>query len=352
MPPRFLIYGATGYTGKLIARTARERGLPAVLGGRDAAKVTAVAKRLGLEGRAFPLDDPWRLVEALRDVDLVLNAAGPFSVTAPPLVDACLRTGTHYLDVAGELGVFEALHCRDEEARARKVMLLPGAGINVVASDCLAAYALQRLPSAVRLRIGISRTPFISRGSLTTVAALAADEVVVCRGGRLARVPLGSLEHEFDYHRGPRSSTALSWPDVLTASLSTGIPDVEAYVQIDPRQRALLPLARGTAWMWKSSLGQALLRADASLLAEGPSYEDQKTRRRSVVVEVEDASGARLCARLRTPEGYWFSALSSLAIVERALTGEIAAGFQTPARAYGADLVLPLDGVEREDLRA
>jgi short subunit dehydrogenase-like uncharacterized protein len=352
MPARLLIYGATGYSGKLLARTARERGLAAVLAGRNGAKVNPLARSLGLEGRVFSLEDPWRLAEALRDVDLVLNAAGPFSATAPLLADACLRTGTHYLDLAGEIAVFESLQRRDGEARARQVMLLPGVGINVVASDCLAAHAMKRLPTADRLRIGISRTTLVSRGSLGTIAALASDRVVVRRGGRLAEVPLGEIEHEFDYGRGPRSSMALSWADVFTAGLTTGVDDVAAFVQIDPWQRGLLPIARGTAWLWKSAPGQALARAQTALLAEGPSLEDQKTHRRAVVVEAEDRSGARVCARLRTPEGYWFSTLSSLAIAERALAGEVNPGFQTPARVYGADLVLQLDGVYRDELPA
>lgn len=350
MSSRFLIYGATGYSGKLIARTAMERALPAVVAGRDGPKIAALAQRLGLEGRAVGLDDSWRLEDALRDVDVVLNAAGPFARTASPLVDACLRTGTHYLDIAGEIGVFAEIRRRDAAARERGVMLMPGVGINVVASDCLAAHVVERLPGADRLRIGISRTPYVSPGSLQTVATLLADRVAVCRGGHLEEVPLGALEHDFDYGSGPCSSTALSWPDLFTAWLSTGVGDVEAYVQVEPWQRALLPLARASLSMWSSVWSQALLAVEALPLPEGPSYEDQKKGRRAVVVEAENRRGGRACARLRTPEGYWFSALASLAVVERVLAGQVEPGFKTPAQVYGAGLVLEIDGVYRDDL--
>jgi len=345
-----LIYGATGYTGKLLAQTAKQRNLPAIVAGRNQAAVTALAQRLGLEGRTASLDQSDRLDDLLRGVAVLLNAAGPFAVTAPILVEACLRTGTHYLDVAGEIGVFERLHRCDDAARGRGVMLMPGVGINVVASDCLAAHVTNRLPAADRLAIGISRTLHISRGSLASMASLVDDRVVVCRDRTLVRVPVGSLERHFDFGRGPSSSTAMSWPDVFTAHLTTGIANVEAYVQIDSLQRSLLQFARSSAWIWQSSIARALLNGDATLLPEGPSYEDQKTRRRAIVVVAEDGRGTRVCSRLRTPEGYWFTALSALALAERVLSGEIAAGFQTPARIYGADFVLGLDGVYRDEL--
>src|SRR5215210_6957283 len=101
MAKTFLIYGANGYTGELIARTAAERGLKPILAGRSQIKVEALAKELGLTARSFSLEDKKSLEYTLKEVDFVLHCAGPFSLTAKPMVEACLRLGKHYLDITG-----------------------------------------------------------------------------------------------------------------------------------------------------------------------------------------------------------------------------------------------------------
>ena len=104
-----LIYGANGYTGRLIAKAARDRGARPILAGRNLDKVKRVAEPLGLSARAFDLGDPARIDAAIKDVSVVLCAAGPFSATSRPLADACLRNRVHYLDITGEIDIFEAL---------------------------------------------------------------------------------------------------------------------------------------------------------------------------------------------------------------------------------------------------
>src|SRR5271170_2808124 len=99
----WMIYGAAGYTGTLIARHAHERGHRPLLAGRNATAITALAEHLDLPRRALALDD----------VDLVLNAAGPFLHTAAPLAEACLAAGVHYVDIGNELQVFRALYAMD-----------------------------------------------------------------------------------------------------------------------------------------------------------------------------------------------------------------------------------------------
>src|SRR5688500_7320693 len=101
----FLLYGATGYTGSLIARAAVAAGLRPVLAGRDAAALAGLAAALGLEHRAFGLDDPAAVDRGLRGAAAVLHCAGPFSHASRPVADACLRGATHYLDLTGEVAV-------------------------------------------------------------------------------------------------------------------------------------------------------------------------------------------------------------------------------------------------------
>ena len=148
-----LIYGATGYTGKLIAKVAADQGARPILAGRNLAKVNAVARPLGLNARAFDLGDRARMDAAIKSVSVVLNVAGPFSATSRPVAGACLRNRVHYLDITGEIEVFEALAARDAEAKARGVMLLPGVGFDVVPSDCLVAHLKRRLPDANDLNL-------------------------------------------------------------------------------------------------------------------------------------------------------------------------------------------------------
>lgn len=150
----FIIYGANGYTGALIAREAVRRGMRPILAGRRADSIAGLAGELGLQHRAFSLDTRAKLDDAIRGNALVLHCAGPFKHTSRPMADACLRVGTHYLDITGEEQVFEMLAARDAEAKAARVVLFPGVGFDVVPSDCLAAHLKRRLPSATRLALG------------------------------------------------------------------------------------------------------------------------------------------------------------------------------------------------------
>jgi short subunit dehydrogenase-like uncharacterized protein len=106
----WMIYGANGYTGELIAREAKKRGASPILAGRDAAKIAKLATDLSLPSKVFSLDKPPDIVAALEGIGLVLNCAGPFSKTANPLMQACLVAKTHYLDITGEIDVLEGAH--------------------------------------------------------------------------------------------------------------------------------------------------------------------------------------------------------------------------------------------------
>jgi len=347
MSKRFLIYGANGYTGELIARMATARGQRPVLAGRSAAAVGALAAGLGLESRAFALDDPAAVDAGLDGISIVLHCAGPFSRTSRPMAEACLRTRTHYLDITGEIPVFEALAARDAEAVAAGVMLLPGAGFDVVPSDCLAAHLKRRLPSATRLALALLSTGGVSRGTATTVVQNLGRGGVVRRGGVLTPVPIAWKTRAVDFGRGPRPAVTIPWGDVSTAWHSTGIPDIEVYLAAPRVTRLTLRLARP---LLGTRAVQSLLKRRILARPPGPTPE-QRARSRSVIWgEASDERGGRVVSRLRTPDGYTLTGLSALAIVERVLAGQAPAGFQTPSRAYGADFILGIPGVEREDV--
>src|SRR6266481_1706844 len=352
MQARLLIYGATGYTGTLIARRATERGLRPIVAARNGAKLKLLAESLGVAYRVVNLEEANLLAEALGDIHVVLNTAGPFSATAPPMVDACLRTGTHYLDIAGEIPVFEDLHRRDAEARSRGVMIRPGVGFIVVPSDCLAAHVARKLPRAQHLAIGISRSTLLSRGSVKTIIELWRDTVRVRRHGAMVSVPIGHWEREFDYGRGPRVSAAVSWGDLFTAFQTTQIPNIEVYHEVSPSERAAFRLSRYLGPLLESAAWRRLLEMQTGLLPDGPSGPERGADRRVIVAEAEDDSGHAARCRLTTPDAYGFTAVTALTVVERVLNDHLASGFQTPARVYGPDFVLACEGAVREDVGA
>ena len=342
---KLLIYGATGFTGRLMVDEALAFGLPCVLGGRSRPRLEALARGNGLPYRVAAVEDRTAVSAMVGEVAVVLNAAGPFRQTARPLADACLQHGAHDLDIAGEYDVIESLALLDERARQRGIMLLPSAGFDVVPSDCLAALVARRLPAARSLSIALRGLNAISRGSAESVFAQYADMVVVRRGGRLVRITPGELTRRFDFGNGPTQTTAVTWADVASGYYSTGIPDITVFYEATPIVQLGLNLSRfGGAllqtplWKWWQGVG-------TRWLPDGPSSAERSRGSADVVVRVEDAQGRCAEARLHTPEVYSFTAATSVALAERALSGQYRAGFQTPSRAYGAEYVLSLPGV-------
>lgn len=345
-----LIYGATGYTGNLIARAVVDEGLRPLLGGRNEATLALAAERLDAEYRVAPLEDSERLDAALEGVAVVLNAAGPFGRTAPLLADACLRSGCHYLDVTGEVPVIESLRSRGDEGRRRGLMLMPAVGFDVVPSDCLGAHVAARLPDATRLFIGIRGLASLSRGSAKSYLESAGRPIYVRRDGVLRGVAPGERERSFDYGDGDSASCRVSWGDVATAYFTTGIPNVEAYLEATPQLRASLLSIRAFGRLLGTPLWQAWMKAFADTRPEGPTDAERAAGRCVIVAEAVDGAGARAVSRLYTPEAYAATALCATRVVAHVLKGDLEPGFQTPGRVYGADFVLRIPGMHREDL--
>ncbi len=344
-----LIYGATGYTGRLLAEHAVSVGLRPVLAGRDADRLRPLAARLDLEWRAFPLDRPARLREGLTDVAAVLHAAGPFSKTARPMADACLAAGRHYIDITGEIEVLEALAHRDAEAKAAGIALLPGAGFDVVPSDCLAAHIAARLPGATRLRISIGGFGGFSRGTARTMAEGIAWGTRVRRGGRIIELP-SPPRGTADFGDGPKRTVGLGWGDVSTAWHATKIPDIDVYFEAFPAMAAAAGLPAGLRRLLAGRTAQRLIGRGIDRLPRGPSPAQRDVARSVFLAEAWDEAGARAAARMQTPEGYTLTAWTAVEIAQRAASGALAGGFHTPSTAFGPDFILGFPRVTRTDL--
>lgn len=345
----FLIYGANGYTGQLIAREAVRRGMRPILAGRDAEKLVPLATELGLDRRIFSLDVPAAVADGVRSVKAVLHCAGPFSWTSKPMADACLLAGVHYLDITGEEAVFEALAARDAEAKGAGIALMPGVGFDVVPSDCLAVHLKRRLPSATRLALGFQGSTAMSRGTALTVLESLPKGGVVRENGVLRRVPSAWKTRVIDFGNGPTKAMTIPWGDVSTAYHSTGIGNVEVYTASPWAMRVAGRIGRGFGWLLGSGVVQRWLKRRIDAGPPGPTEEQRRRRRTYLWGEVIDAAGKRAVSRLQTPDGYDTTVLTSVAIVDRFLQGSIAPGFQTPGLAFGPDFILTIPGVTRSD---
>ncbi|MCR4415442.1 MAG: saccharopine dehydrogenase NADP-binding domain-containing protein [Thermoguttaceae bacterium] len=336
----WLLYGANGYTGRLIAAEAVRRGARPILAGRSAEKIEPLARTLDCPARVFPLDDPSRIGPHLAGVRAVLHCAGPFSATAAPMREACLGAGVHYLDLTGEIDVIEAAAAQHERAVAAGVCLLPAVGFDVVPSDCLAAMLAQRLPGARRLELAFVFTGSMSPGTAKTTLEAIPRGGRVRIGGRIERVPTAWKTLEVPFPGGPRWAMTAPWGDVATAWHTTGIPDIEVYVAVPRGQirwiRRARPLLGAFGYAPVRRLAQWWIRHFLS----GPSPQalDQSTA--AFWGRVTDGAGRHVEATLRTPGGYPLTVWAALGSLERVLAGSVAPGFATPAKAFGPEFIL------------
>ncbi len=346
-----LIYGATGYIGRLCARRATTAGLRPVLAARNPASLAETGRALKLPTRAFALDDPASLEASLRDITVVLNCAGPFSRTATPLIDACVRTGVHYLDLAGEVPEFQAAAARHEEALRAGVMVLPGAGFGVVPTDCLAAHLAKQLPDATRLELAFQTVGGLSRGTAATVARDLHHSGFRRHDGELVPQRAAAQRRRVDFGQGPVTVATNPWrADLVTAAHSTGIPTIDTYTALPGPLRGLMRLAPTVPALFGSRPWRAAMNTIIRRLPAGPTDDQLAAGASHIWARVSAPDGRAALATLHGPDAYEFTAATARLLLHYVLSGQVSPGFQTPAAAYGADLVLDVDGVHRTDI--
>lgn len=344
-----LIYGSYGYTGKLITNLAIEAGLKPILAGQTETKAKAHADETGLDCRVFSLSNPGAIRSGLDGVGTVVHCAGPFSRTAVPMAEACIETATNYLDITGEIGVFEDLHAMDQRARDAGIMLIPGAGFDVVPSDCLAAHLKRRLPSATELTLAFHGVGRPSRGTATTMVENIHKGGMVRRNGVLTEVPAAWRVRKFDLGNGEITAVTIPWGDVSTAFYSTGIPNISVFMAASPALLAAIRANRYIGRLFASRPVQALLKGRIQAAPPGPNDAERAAGYSLLWGEATGPDGRSVHSRLRTPEGYTLTAHTALEIARRAQAGGVPHGFVTPSMAFGADFILEFDGVERQD---
>lgn len=342
----WLLYGAYGYTGKLIAKSATGQGVRLLLSGRREQPLAELSQSLGLPWQHLDLGDRNSLLKTLGDCSGVLNCAGPFARTAEPMIDACIAARRPYLDITGEIEVFELAHRKDEEARAAGIPLCPGVGFDVVPTDCLAAALKEALPAAQKLALGFDALQRISPGTARTMTAGIKDGGCIRRDGRLVRVPLGWHSRRIDFGNGEKLAVTIPWGDVSTAYYSTGIGNVRVYAPASPRS---LKRMRRINWLRPLLRIPALrnfMENQAASRTLGPSAEELDKGRTHVWGEACTTQGECLVGTLETPNGYALTRDSALEAIHRLRKQPPSrGGYYTPSLLFGTRFVETLPGV-------
>jgi short subunit dehydrogenase-like uncharacterized protein len=344
----WMIYGVTGYTGQLVLEEALRRGHRPIIAGRNLEKLEAIAEEYNLEYMAFHLDDVKTIVEAIADMDIVYHAAGPFIHTSEPMIRACLATNTHYLDITGEINVFERTFTYDDAARKNGIALISGVGFDVVPSDCLALYVSQQVAGATHLETGIIGFTGASAGTTKSALEMIPVSWWARRDGQLVNSYFGDKTRTLTLPSG-KSYFAVSvpWGDLSVAYRTTGIPNISSYMAMN---RVLVTLGRIGHPLGKVILKNTAIRSFARDLVERFAKPPDETRRENtksyIWAKATNKSGQSAEAWLETLEPYQYTAKVAILAVEQVATLH-PIGALTPAQAFGVDFTLEVEGTEQ-----
>ncbi len=349
MKDKILIYGAYGYTGLLIVDECLKQQLPIILGGRNEIKLREISQKYGLEYRVFSLNDVNEITKKLSNIQVVIHSAGPFQYTAKNMVLACIENGTHYIDITGEIDVFEWIATKDDEARKKGIMLLPGGGFDVVPSDCLASYLSSLLPDAHQLTLAFYSNGKPSHGTMLTAIESMGKGGQIRKDGVLVSVPPAYKKMRINFGEETKLCVTIPWGDVSTAYYSTHISNIEVYMAVSKGMSFMMQGIKLTQNIIGTEPIQNFLK---NCIPEGgPTPEEREKNFTLLWGEVKNKEGLYKRAGMKTTDGYDLTAFSSVLIAKKVLNGEYKSGFQTPSLAYGYKLVLELPSVDLWDIQ-
>ena len=341
---QWMIYGANGYTGQLLARAAAQRGLRPILAARNRQTISALANELNLPFRCFDLNRPQQICEGLQDIQVVLHCAGPFSATSGPMIDACLAAGCHYLDITGEIDVFVAAQQRQADAEQAGIVLCPGVGFDVIPTDCIAARLKLALHDADRLALGFDTHSSLSPGTARTSVEGLKYGGRVRKDDRIQTVPLAYQSREIDFGNGTKHAVTIPWGDIATAWFTTGIDDIEVFIPMAPSAAARLRrLDRFRALLGLAPV-QALLKYLVGRRIQGPDHQQREAARCYVWGEAQNRAGKKVVARIKTANAYDVTVEGALYAVGFLLEDQPAPGYYTPSRLLGPECIENLPG--------
>lgn len=344
MKNNIMLYGATGYTGKLIIEALLERKIKPILAGRNASALRILGEKYCLPTSCFDLFHLQEMRDALSHCKVLIHAAGPFIHTYQNMLEACIATGTNYLDITGEYQVFEGCAAKNKEAVEANIMVMPGVGFDVVPSDCLANNLKARMPDAYKLSLAFAALKGgFSRGTAKTMIENLGDGGMIRSNGKLTKVKAAYEVQEIDF--GPFKSPAatIAWGDISTAYFSTKIPNIKVLMAATPALIKQMKRSNYLNWFFKLSLVKSFLKKQIDKRKPGPDEKQREEGRSFFWGCVENAKGEKIELRLQTPEGYKLTALTTALIAEKVMNNQLVVGYQTPASAYGKDLILEIE---------
>ncbi|NUM32699.1 MAG: saccharopine dehydrogenase NADP-binding domain-containing protein [Bacteroidetes bacterium] len=342
-----IIYGAYGYTGKLIAYEFRKRKIDIVLSGKNEEKLKALSAETGYDYAVVNIDNHQKLVEIFSDAILVINAAGPFINTCIQLIEACLQSKTHYIDINGDIKVFELIKTFETKAVEAEIMLLPGTGFDIVPTDCLANKLKKIMPDATQLKIAFATIGGgVSHGTAATVASRLGEKAFKRENGKLIPIPLGKNSMEIDFGLKKMFVMSIPWGDISTAWTSTGIPNIECFMAVKPKVYKFLKLQFAINWLLKTNLVKSYIRKIIDKKITGPDENKRFNSYSLVWAEVKNDKDETKVARLKTHDGYTLTAIATVTIAEKIFSGNYKKGYQTPASAYDYNLIEEIEGIE------
>ncbi len=344
----WMIYGATGYSGQLIVERAVKVGMKPVVAGRSQSKVEALAKQHGLDYRVFSIDMLRESDALIGQMDLVLNCAGPFSQTAEVVIQACLKQQAHYIDITGEIDVFEYAASLDDAAENRSVVLCPGVGFDVIPTDCVAAKLKKMMPDATHLALGFDSRSGFSPGTAKTSVEALPNGGKIRKDGEIVTVPLAAKTRKIDFGDGEKLAMTIPWGDVSTAYHNTQIPNIEVYIPGSPGMVKQLKRLNWVKPLLKMGWVQNMLKKRIEKKVKGPDEATRGKLKTFVWGEVKNAAGESKEYRIQVANGYEVTADGAVLVAQALLSSHAEAkGYQTPSMLLGDDLVENLPGTHQ-----
>ena len=344
----WMIYGAYGYTGKLLSQEAKNRGHSPVLGGRSENKLIPLAKSLDLDYIVFDLENFKVLTSVVQDYDLIFHAAGPFKFTSAPMVKACLKTGTNYVDITGELPVFKYNFKFDQQAKDIDITIISGVGFDVVPTDCLAKYTSEMIPNPTHLELGIAGTSSPSAGTLKTIIEYSDLGTLIRKNGKLVH-PEKIEARKIQFSDKERMVRPVVWGDLVTAYRTTGIPNIITYMPIPKKFTGIMRSTGISKKSWVSDeYKKKIIREWIDKNVHGPDEITRYTARSYIWAQAINKEGLTAQTWLETMESYRFTALAGVRSVEKIFKLK-PKGAITPALAFGSNFVLEIPETKRID---
>lgn len=340
---KWMVYGANGYSGDLITHYAKKQGFTPVVAGRNLDAIKILSDKLGLQYKVFDLANVDTIAKNLQGVEAVIHCAGPFSQTAEVMIQACLKSKTHYLDITGEVAVFEMAKSYDKQATEAGIVICPGVGFDVIPTDCLASQLKALLPDATHLALGFDSRSGFSPGTAKTSVEGLSKGGRIRKGGEIVQVPLAYKTRKIDFGDGEKLAMTIPWGDVSTAHFTTGIPNIEVYIPASPKLVKKLKKMNYIRPLLGLGFIQNIMKKRIDNNVRGPSEKTREKLNTYLWGEVKNAKGETKTLRLETSNGYTLTMTGGVKMVEHVLKTD-KSGYFTPSTLVNDQLLNEIEG--------